>query len=94
MVANKHVHEVEAKTFGTYSDREMLAQTFFTAKPAVADPPTLDDSRRAKRHVLGVEGKSTGERLELSETWCIGDAAGFAARDCGPDGCRLVCDKR
>ena len=30
--------------------------------------------------------KSGGERLELSETWCIGDAAGLAARDCGSAG--------
>jgi hypothetical protein len=33
--------------------------------------------------------KSAGERLDLSETRYIGDAAGFAARDCGPAGHRL-----
>jgi hypothetical protein len=31
-------------------------------------------------------GKSGGERLDLSETRYIGDAAGFASRDCGPAG--------
>jgi hypothetical protein len=34
-------------------------------------------------------GKSGDERLEFSETWHVGHAAGIAARDCGPADRRL-----